>query len=297
MQANNSELKTSLSYLPQIKQDQILQVVNIIKEVANPEKIILFGSHAKGTWVEDKYFENGTSYEYISDYDFLIVTKRSIEKEYDILDKILNRSRHLFKTPINAIIHEIDYINEGLEIGQYFFTDIMNEGVLLLDNKLVNFATPRQLSSTEKRNIAQKYFDKWFSSASNFVKFSQDGFVTLLKENKPLNDAAFLLHQACEKLYHTVLLVFNGYKPKTHNLDILRQFSKHLSEELFSVFPFPTENEYETHLFDLLKKGYIDARYKDDYIINEEEFRTLLGRVIKMKNIVQRISMARIDSF
>ena len=60
-------MKTSLSYLPQVKQEQILQVVDIIKEVANPEKIILFGSYATGSWVEDRYFENGTLYEYVSD--------------------------------------------------------------------------------------------------------------------------------------------------------------------------------------------------------------------------------------
>ena len=131
-------MKSSLSYLPQIKQDQILQVADIIKEVANPQKIILFGSYARNTWVEDKYFENGIQYEYSSDYDFLIVTKGVSEKEYVLVDKILNKSRDRFATPVNAIIHDIDYINEGLEIGQYFFTDnyicqyiIMNSALLL----------------------------------------------------------------------------------------------------------------------------------------------------------------------
>ena len=39
-------MKTSLSYLLPLKQEQILQVVDIIKKVANPEKIILFGSYS-----------------------------------------------------------------------------------------------------------------------------------------------------------------------------------------------------------------------------------------------------------
>lgn len=290
-------MKTSLSYLPQIKQEQILQVVDIIKEVANPQKIILFGSYATGTWVEDKYFENGTSYEYISDYDFLIVTKDSTEKEYDILDKIINRSRHLFKTPVNAIIHDIGYVNEGLEIGQYFFTDIIKEGVLLEDVSTVNFSKPRLLSAIEKKEIAQRYFNKWFHSASNFVNFSNTAFTQLTEKKEPLNDAAFLLHQACEKLYNTILLVFYGYKPKTHNLDKLRQYTKQLSEELFSIFPFPIADNFETHLFDLLKRGYIDARYKDDYVITADEFKVLLDRVKKMKEIVQKISIERINSF
>ena len=71
-------MKTSLSYLPKIKQDQILQVVDIIKEVVNPEKIILFGSYAKDSYVEHRYQgKDGILYEYISDYDFLVVTKNT----------------------------------------------------------------------------------------------------------------------------------------------------------------------------------------------------------------------------
>lgn len=289
-------MKTSLSYLPQTKQDQILQVVNIIKGVTNPEKIILFGSYATGNWVEDKYFENGTSYEYMSDFDFLIIIEDSTEKEYEILDKIINKSRNLFKTPVNAIIHDISYVNEGLEIGQYFFTDIIKEGILLYDDNSLVFSNPRELSSIEKKSIAQRYFDKWFQSASNFLNFSSSAFEELKANDLPLNDAAFLLHQTCEKLYHTVLLVYYGYKPKTHNLDKLRQYSKQLSEELFAIFPFPS-NANEFHLFDLLKRGYIDARYKDDYVITLEEFDVLLSRINKMKDVVKKISMDRINSF
>lgn len=290
-------MKTSLSYLPQIKQDQILQVVDIIKEVANPEKIILFGSYATNTWVEDKYFENETSYDYISDYDFLIITKSSSEKEIELLDKIVNKSRNLFKTPVNMILHDISYVNEGLEIGQYFFTDIIKEGILLEDQNTIGFSEPRNLSSTEKKEIAQRYFDKWFPSAINFVEFSESAFNDLTAKDKPLNDGAFLLHQACEKLYNTVLLVFTGYKPKTHNLDKLRQYTKQLSEEIFAVFPFPIDDKIENHLFDLLKKGYIDARYKNDYVITQEEFSILLGRVKKMSEIVERISLQKIATF
>ncbi len=284
-------------HLPQTKRAQILQIVEFIHEAVNSEKIILFGSHAKDTWVEDKYFEDRTNFEFNSDYDILIVTKDSSEKEHEILDKVINRTRGVFKAPVNAIIHDIEYVNEGLEIGQYFFTDIINEGVLLYDNNQVKFSPARKLSSIEMKLIAQRYFDKWFASSSNFLDFAINAFDSLLRENKSLNDAAFLLHQATEKLYNTMLLVFTGYKPKTHNLDKLRQYAKNLSEEIFLVFPFPIEDEFEKHLFDLLKKGYIDARYKDDYIITEEEFRTLITRVTKMKNIVEKLSIQRINSF
>lgn len=285
-------MKTSLSYLPPLKQEQILRVVDIIKEIAKPEKIILFGSYATGTWVEDKYFENGTHYEYISDYDFLIITKNSTEKEFVIVDKIINRTENLFKVPVNAIIHDIDYINEGLEIGQYFFTDIINEGVLLFNTNIDEFAKPRELSNLEKANISKNYFDKWFTDAADFMDA-----ILLYQKKEKFRKAAFLLHQAAEHFYNTVLLVFTGYKPKTHNLDKLRHYAKHLSQELFLIFPFPVTNNEEYHLFNLLKRGYIDARYKDDYVITGNELQKLIERINEMEKVIEKICIEKINSF
>src|SRR3569833_759430 len=110
-------MKTSLNHLPEHKQQQILQITDIIKEVVIPEKIILFGSYATGTWVKDEYFENGIRYSYISDYDFLVVARENGEKEYLYTDKIINRSRHKTNVAINCIILDINYVNEGLSFG------------------------------------------------------------------------------------------------------------------------------------------------------------------------------------
>ncbi len=41
------------------------------------ETVILFGSYARGNWVEDKYVEKGITYEYKSDYDLLIVLSKN----------------------------------------------------------------------------------------------------------------------------------------------------------------------------------------------------------------------------
>jgi predicted nucleotidyltransferase len=39
--------------------------------------IILFGSFARGDWVYDTYMEDHITYEYASDYDFLILAKKA----------------------------------------------------------------------------------------------------------------------------------------------------------------------------------------------------------------------------
>jgi HEPN domain-containing protein len=284
-------MKSSLSHLPKIKQEQILQIASIIKEVASPEKIILFGSYAKGNYVEHRYTgRDGVIYEYISDYDFLVVTKDSPVKAYELYDEITTLAEKI-QPALNIEIHEIDYINEGLQFGQYFFSDIVKEGILLYDTGNVEFDKIKELTPDEEKVIAQRYFDIWFPSGSEFletVSFS-------LKRGK-YKIGAFLLHQATESFYYTTLLVFTGYKPKTHNLKKLRKQAKHLSEELFLLFPVET-NKNEKHLFDLLKHGYIDARYRSDYFIIEAELIELVEHVKKMQAIVEKICWAKIKSF
>ena len=283
-------MKTSLNHLPLSKRNQILEIVDIIKEVVTPEKIILFGSYAKGKYVEHRYTgKDGIFYEYVSDYDFLVVTLNNTIKEYELEDIVNSRTQH-FKQPINLQIHEIDYINEGLEFGQYFFTDIVNEGVLLYDTDLVDFADPRELTPSEEKEIAQRYFDIWYPAGLALLNSVSFNF-----QQKQFKLATFELHQATESFYYAILLVFTGYKPKTHNLYKLRKQAKHLSEELFLLFPIETNKE-EKNLFDLLKRGYIDARYKTDFVITEEELSKLILRINQMKTIVDRISIEKIQS-
>jgi HEPN domain-containing protein len=191
----------------------------------------------------------------------------------------------------NIEIHEIDYINEGLTFGQYFFSDIVKEGILLYDTGKVHFAEPKELTTKEEKLIAQRYYDIWFQRGTGFLK-GADFYLS----QKELKIAAFTLHQVAESFYYTALLVFTGYKPKTHNLKKLRKQSKNLSEELFLVFPVE-KNKAEKHLFDLLKRGYIDARYRIDYFITEEELVALSERIKKMQIIVEEICSKKIAFF
>ncbi|MEJ0055966.1 MAG: HEPN domain-containing protein [Bacteroidota bacterium] len=282
-------MKTSLAHLPEKKQEEIMHVTSIIREVINPEKIILFGSYAKGTFKETQYWANGILYEYISDYDFLVVTVKNQEKTYVQEGKVMDRSDR-YKPPVNLEIHEVDYINKGLEVGEYFFVDIVKEGILLYDTGNIEFVEPRELSGEEKKLKAQRYFDTWFPQGGKFLKTAEFNF----RENE-YKLGAFLLHQAAESLYYAVLLVFTDYKPKTHNLWKLRKKTKPFSEELFSVFRAETD-KLEDHLFDLLKRGYVDARYRIDYAITKEELATLIDRIAKMIPIVERICKDKIEA-
>lgn len=286
-------MNTNLSHLPEQKQKEIAEILEIIKEEAKPEKVILFASHAGNKWVEDEYVEDGITFSYISDYDFLVVIKKGEgqEKEHAIISHIENRVSHI-KNAVSPIVHDIDYINEGLRFGQYFFSDIIKEGVLLFDTGNFTFDTPKILTPAEEKQKAQGYFDIWFPRAGEFLNIASD---CLTKEW--LNMGAFQLHQATECFYNTVLLVFTGYKPKTHNLQKLRNYAKHTSTDLYTIFRTPPSDEREFHLFDLLKRGYIDARYKLDYHITADELQALIEKVTRMQAVVEQICKEKINSF
>lgn len=50
-------MKQSLAHLPKHKCEELKEIVSIITGLADIEMVILFGSYARGKWVEDIYTE------------------------------------------------------------------------------------------------------------------------------------------------------------------------------------------------------------------------------------------------
>lgn len=278
-------MKTSLEHLPKRKIAELERAVALIKEVADPEKIILFGSHATGKWVED----HATGY--FSDYDILVVTKKDTElKDYEIESHVENKFQR-DETIVNIVAHSMEHINRMLEESRYFFSDIQQEGILLYDAGNEQFAEARELTPQEKKAIALEEYDIWYKSAQGFlsvVPFFRD-------EAKDLKIGAFQLHQAAERTYNAILLIYTGYKPKTHSLSKLYRYTKRFSQDLAMVFP--QKGKLERHLFDLLKRGYIDARYSKSYVITEEELNQLIEKVEKLQQIADELCQAQIAAY
>src|SRR3546814_17625549 len=64
--------------------------------------------------------------------------------------------------------------------------------------------------------MAREYFDEWFPTASDFHGSANDAIT-----NGKTKLAAFLMHQAAERLYHCVLLVCTFYTTHVTNLGFL----------------------------------------------------------------------------
>ena len=279
-------MKHSLKHLPQLKQDELKKIVEaILKSCKDVEKIILFGSYARGDYKEKKDLKPQQKTGHISDYDILVVTEKK-----ETTDKFVswNGAEKLkLSAPVRVIAHDIQSLNISLAEGQYLFTDIKKEGVILYDSKKYKLANKRKLKSEEKQRIAKDYFEHWFDRAQAFLK----GYSFYLNE-KDYKSSAFNLHQAAEHSYKAILLVFTNYNPQEHYLGILgRTTSKHHSE-LPNLFPKKTQKEKDR--FKLLEYAYIGGRYDPSYRISKEDLEILAKDVKKLLDITEEICEGKI---
>ncbi|MEM7055821.1 MAG: HEPN domain-containing protein [Bacteroidota bacterium] len=288
-------MKTSLDQLvkplPASKKKELAKVQEIIvnrlqaeQHMFTLEMIILFGSYARGKWVEDGYVKDGITYEYKSDFDILVVTQQGISESNWIglcIDENIDKHPAI-KTEVNIIHHGIQFLNKKIEENYYFFVDIGQEGVLLYDTGRYKLSIPGAMTPAVQGQKAQEEFEYWVRKADEFWIDSQNA----TKRNS-LEIAAFYLHQATESYYSAILLVFTDYRPRGHNL---KRFSKQASgtDARFQAV-FPVRNRREKELFQLLKRAYIDARYKKEYTITADELQYLSERVLLLRELTEQL--------
>jgi len=284
-------MQSSLAHLPENKQQELQRAVEILRQEIDLDMLILFGSYARGDWVED-LDPDTLQYRYQSDFDLLIITETAqqagkIESNHQ-LHQLLMKAIH--RTPVSLIAEDIHFVNKRLNKSQYFYIDIKRQGILLYDSGKFALAEPVEITPQERKKSAREEFDYWFTSANEFYIDYQ---ACLKRGNLP--KAAFELHQATERLYSTVLLVFTRYKPSTHDLAKLAQRVASAEPQFLTVFPQGSEEE--RNRFKLLRKAYVDARYKPSYNITKDQLEWLAQRVQVLQALTEKLCRAKIAGF
>jgi predicted nucleotidyltransferase len=301
-------MKSGLEHLPETKRRELARIVEILfsefeaaiaggqaefKRQGQILKVILFGSYARGDWVDDPV--GG----YVSDYDLLVVVND--EKLTDVLEFWAGADEHLLReyqtthkltAPANFIVHSLTDLNKRLKRGQYFFLDIVRDGVALYEAPGHPLERPKKLKPTEALKEAQGYFDEWFPSAQRRLRVSGIEIAESVSDAAWRKDAAFDLHQATERLYHCLLLVLTLYSPKSHKLNFLRSQCEQLAPELAGAWPRATRSEQRC--FELLRRAYVDARYSPHYRISADELAWIGERIVVLQGLVHQACAARL---
>jgi HEPN domain-containing protein len=276
-------MNTSLTHLSTFQRQQLETAKKIIVHAIHPEKIILFGAYSVGA--EAALFTERLPAG-MRAYDLLVITREGDRRsDYELQDIIENRCRS--EVPVTVLVHDIGYINQRIAEGHYFFSMIREEAIMLYDAGKMALAAAGLPDLPRIRVTAQRDFDRWRRQAWAFFRSAE---FNLQREEWKI--AAFLLHQAAEHMYQAILLAFMGYKPTTHNLDKLRRYTNRFSIELALLFP--RDNEEEDRLFRLLLSGYVDARYKEDFVVSGAEIGILTERIRQLLEIAERICKNRL---
>ena len=300
-------MKTDLDHLPPQKQRELERVVQLVfeefddafalakhewKKAGRILKVILYGSYARGTWVDEPHTAKG----YQSDYDLLVIVndKRLVDrvKYWAKLDERLMREygvTKVLKTPVNFIVHTLQEVNDGLAHGRYFFMDVAKDGIALYQSGDTELHTPKPKTPQQALAMAQEYFDEWFPSSMRRFKLTQDAI-----EQEFYKEAAFLAHQATESLYHCVLLVCTFYTPHVHNLGFLRTQAERIDPRLTYVWPRDTRRDRAR--FEKLKEAYVKARYSKHYRITKDELEWLDEQVEELGRVVHEVCSERLET-
>jgi HEPN domain-containing protein len=227
-----------------------------------------------------------------SDYDILVVTAdESTARDLCLWDEIKERLKEKnFSAYVRIIPRDIDFVNYQLGNGQYFFTEICEQGIVLYDSGRFKLVEKKKLSPAEEKQIAQDSFDEPFTSAKEFYIDFDNAF-----KRESYKNAAFHLNQSAEFAYKTVLLVFGNECPREHHLDILGDLAADYCPELKGIIP--RESEEERELFGLLDYAYIGARYDRGYKITQDQLQQLSPCVQSLLEVTERVCKKRIKEF
>lgn len=295
-------MKSSLDHMPLRKQRELGRVLEILHEEFEDVlkegsaqfkkrgrilKIILFGSYAKGGWVDEPFTMKG----YRSDFDLLvIVNNRKLcgfaEYWYKAADR-LNRDPQI-ETPVSFIVHSLREVNTYLKEGQYFFSDIRKEGIVLYELEDEPLDEPRPLDPVDRLRVAKEHFADRFALSGTFMKGSR-----FYLAEKHLRVSAFELHQALEQAYACVLLTLTNYGPPSHNIKFLRSLAEGQDRRLADAFP--RDQHRERAWFNTLNEAYVKARYSKHFEISEEALVWLHERTVILLELVKTVCEDRIQ--
>lgn len=288
-------MKTSYSHLPEYAKKDLEKIVGLVLEkVPHCEMIILYGSYAKGTFVEyDERDEFGILTSFMSDYDLFVVTSGVNVSEVGHLldtvdDKYYKRPDH--QVPIQFINDDIEKFNSDLSEGRYFYTSIKKHGIMLYDSGNFKLEHARKLNFEEIGQQAEEYFEEKLNEANEFLL---DTTNTYNRGN--YKRASFYLHQACENFFYALRLVYTLKNSKQHNLSKLLGATNKYSSQLKKIFPRNTKEE--KRLFDLIRLAYIEARYNKNFVVTKEDIDALVPKVERLRDVTEQVCKAQIEAY
>ncbi len=265
-------------------------------DLADPEMIVLFGAHARGTvngCSTNSSHDNGR---YTPDYELLVIIEQcKLARRLEIWQTIMQRFRADPKTTngveLSFLTKSRIEVNHQLRLGSAFFSDIKRQGIVLHRSEDVQLARCRSIDPIQRQVAARRALRWWCRSASDSLRAFE-----LFVERGRYRRAAFELHQAAEFLYTGVLIVFSGHQSRSHNLMRLERRVSNLEPAFFGLLG-PATGNGDCRLFGLLNAAYVQGRYNGAFRVTRRELGELATRVRRLQRVTRHICQEQIKSY
>lgn len=240
--------------------DPIARIIYMITQSMDAEKIFLLGTYP--LLPQEPGIE----------YDLLVLLKDAGNRPLGEYESLINNRSHDM-APVTVSVYKLSKVNALITGGNYFFSSVCQPASLVYDAGREEMTKPVVDYQQVKHKNLKENFPLWIEKANSFLT----GAVHY-HGMKEFSLAAFMLHQAVEHGLNALLVPLMQFKTQTHNLHKLMRMVRRFNMELFSLFPRNTE--IEVAIFSKLQKAYIHGRYKDNFILTEEEVELLMDRVM-----------------
>jgi len=258
-------------------------------------KLILFGQFTRGTGSSN--IPPGTR----SGMNLLVIvshrdlTGMSAFWE-EVEDRIVNDQP--IKWPATLIIHTLPDVNRHLKDGAYFFTEIIQHGIMIhedielgKDGRPKNIlARPMSLDSEIVCEMGLELHSHWRNAARQALFLAKVSIAQGVEWNR---SSAFQLNQAAESAYRMFLLTVTQYAPASHNLGKLRSLAGAIDPRIDEAWA-PLQKPYSQY-FQLLQRAYLEARYSSDYETGADILAWQADRIELLINLADTLCLEHRD--
>jgi len=211
--------------------------------------------------------------------DLIIVTDQYKYKAFDEIYTLLDFAVLGHKN-INCTVYAYGAMNNFLLKGHLYFSAVCTPENCLYQS-IPSFSLPQlnQSKCHELINQSSAMFNQnihkamtFFNGARQFANESESAI------------SAFMLQQACELTYRSLLLSLRGKDIKCHDLVVLRKHVSHFAPAI--VGAFNEDEATELNMLTSIQEAYINSRYNHAYKITMEH---LTRSISAANNLIQSV--------
>ncbi len=207
--------------------------------------------------------------------DLIIVMDQYKYKPFDEIHSLLDFAVLGHKN-INCTVYTYSTIHEFLSKGHLYFSSLCTPENCVYKNTM-NFSLP--LLSTEKRmeliDTSTQLFNQNMQKALAFFNSARE-----LANESECTISGFMVQQACELTFRSLLLSLRGKQVKCHDLVILRKHLSHFAPTIVGLFD--EDEDKEIKLLTSIQETYIRSRYDQTYRVSSNELEKFILAASKL---------------